>query len=40
MTETFVEQSETLREPGVSLYTKAFFCFNSRNYLFNLWRTI
>jgi len=40
MTETFVGQSETLHEPGVSLCTKAFFCFNGQNYLFNLSRTI
>jgi len=40
MTETFVGQSETLREPGVSLCTKAFFCFNGQNYLFNLSGTI
>jgi len=38
MTETFVGQSETLREPGVSLCTKAFFYFNDQNYLFNLSR--
>jgi len=36
MTETFIVQSETLREPGVSLCTGAFFCFNGQNYLFNL----
>jgi len=40
MTETFVVQSETLREPGVSLCTKAFFFFYGQNYLFNLSRTI
>jgi len=40
MTKTFVGQSETLRELGVSLYTKTFFCFNGQNYLFNLSRTI
>jgi len=34
MIETFVGQSET-REPGISLCTKAFFCFNGQNYLFN-----
>jgi len=40
MTETFVGQNETVRESGVSLCTKAFFCFNDQNYLFNLSRTI
>jgi len=40
MMETYVEQRETLREPGVSLCTKAFFYFNGQNYLFNLSRTI
>jgi len=40
MTESFVGQSETLREPGVSLCTESFFCFNGQNYLFNLSRTI
>jgi len=40
MTETFAAQSETLRESGVSLCTKAFFCFNGQNYLFNLSKTI
>jgi len=40
MTEIFVGQSKTLREPGVSICTKAFFCFNGQNYLFNLSRTI
>jgi len=40
MTDTFVGQSETLRESGVSLCTEVFFCFNGQNYLFNLLRTI
>jgi len=40
MTVTFVGQNEILREPGVSICTKAFFCFNGQNYLFNLSRTI
>jgi len=30
MTETFAGQSETLREPGVSLCTKAFFALMAR----------
>jgi len=34
MMETFVGQSETLREPGVSICTKAFFCFNARTICF------
>jgi len=38
MTKTFV--GETLRESGISICTKAFFCFNGQNYLFNLSRTI
>jgi len=30
MTKTFVEQSETLRESGVSVRTKAFFALTAR----------
>jgi len=30
MKETFVGQNETLRKPGVSLYTKAFFALMAR----------
>jgi len=40
MTKTFAEQNKTLHESSVSVYTKAFFCFNDQNYLFNLSKTI
>ena len=37
---TCVGQSETLREPSVSVCTDAFFGFNGQNYLFKLSGTL